>query len=157
MNFGDILLNMGIVAVFAVAMEGVAWFTHKYIMHGFMWVWHEDHHRPRSLGFQKNDLFAVFFSLIAIAFFLAGDLLRFFPLTSAGIGITLYGIGYVLFHDIMFHKRLKRIRIPTRTPYLKGIVHAHVIHHQGSGRTGCTSFGFLYAPPRFRAEVSQGS
>ena len=157
MTIGEFLLNLGIMAAFAVFMEGVAWFTHKYVMHGFLWVWHEDHHRPRGLGFQKNDLFAVFFSLIAIGFFLAGHLLRLVPLTSAGIGITLYGIGYVLFHDIMFHKRLRGIRIPARTSYLKGIVHAHVVHHRGAGRTGGTSFGFLYAPPRFRKEGSQGS
>ncbi|HMP46582.1 MAG TPA: beta-carotene hydroxylase, partial [Sphingopyxis sp.] len=27
-----------------VAMEGVAWASHKYIMHGFGWAWHRDHH-----------------------------------------------------------------------------------------------------------------
>jgi len=25
-------------------MEFVAWFTHKYVMHGFLWVLHKDHH-----------------------------------------------------------------------------------------------------------------
>ena len=25
-------------------MEFMAWFTHKYIMHGFLWVLHKDHH-----------------------------------------------------------------------------------------------------------------
>ncbi len=154
MNFSEILLNLGIVAVLAVFMEGVAWFTHKRVMHGFLWFLHEDHHRPRGRGFQKNDLFAVFFSFIAVGFFLAGHLFRSLPLTSAGVGITLYGIGYMLFHDIMFHKRLRRIRLPARTPYLKRIVHAHAVHHQGSGRTGGTAFGFLYAPARYRPDTA---
>ena len=26
-------------------MEGVTWFVHKYVMHGFLWVLHEDHHQ----------------------------------------------------------------------------------------------------------------
>ena len=153
MNIGQVLFNLGIIVALAVFMEGMAWFTHKYIMHGFLWGLHEDHHHPRSRGFQKNDLFAVFFSLIAIGFFLAGNLLESLPLTSAAIGITLYGIGYVLFHDIMFHKRVKGIRLPARTPYLKRIVHAHSVHHQTSGRAGGTAFGFLYAPPRYRPDA----
>ena len=39
-------------------MEGVAWFTHKYVMHGFLWVWHRSHHTPRTGMFELNDLFA---------------------------------------------------------------------------------------------------
>ena len=27
-----------------VTMEGVAWVAHKYLMHGLMWYFHEDHH-----------------------------------------------------------------------------------------------------------------
>ncbi|VAW03475.1 Beta-carotene hydroxylase, partial [hydrothermal vent metagenome] len=27
-----------------IAMEFIAWGTHKYIMHGFGWSWHRDHH-----------------------------------------------------------------------------------------------------------------
>ncbi|HEU0125245.1 MAG TPA: carotene hydroxylase, partial [Flavobacterium sp.] len=25
-------------------MECVTWLTHKYVMHGFMWYFHADHH-----------------------------------------------------------------------------------------------------------------
>ncbi len=31
-------------------MEFMAWFTHKYIMHGFLWYLHEDHHKKNVLG-----------------------------------------------------------------------------------------------------------
>ena len=27
-------------------MEFMAWFTHKYVMHGFLWNLHFDHHKP---------------------------------------------------------------------------------------------------------------
>ena len=42
-----------------VLMEGVTWLTHKYVMHGFLWNLHEDHHRPRPGIFEKNDAFFV--------------------------------------------------------------------------------------------------
>lgn len=41
-----ILINVGIVVLTVIAMEFVAWFAHKFIMHGLLWKWHEDHHDP---------------------------------------------------------------------------------------------------------------
>ena len=43
----------------AAAMEFVAWFSHKYIMHGFGWAWHRDHHEPHDNKLEKNDLFGI--------------------------------------------------------------------------------------------------
>ena len=57
-----ILLNLSIVLAMAAFMEFVAWATHKYVMHGFLWVLHADHHRPSHRGLQKNDWFSVFFA-----------------------------------------------------------------------------------------------
>jgi beta-carotene 3-hydroxylase len=142
----NILLNVIVFVTMAIYMEYVAWFTHKYVMHGFLWVLHEDHHRPRHRGLQKNDLFAVFFSAISFVTIYAGLLRGVMPLTSAGLGIALYGVGYVLFHDVMFHRRIPGLRIQAKGPYLERIVRAHRIHHQRGGRTESTAFGFLYAP-----------
>ena len=54
-----------------VIMEGITWFTHKYVMHGFMWYFHEDHHQPKYQNpLEKNDFFFIIFSLalfIAVA------------------------------------------------------------------------------------------
>ena len=37
-------------------MEFVAWATHKYVMHGFLWHLHKDHHVVnKDHKFQKND------------------------------------------------------------------------------------------------------
>ena len=38
------MLFVGIIIVTFFLMEGVAWAAHKYIMHGFLWHLHEDHH-----------------------------------------------------------------------------------------------------------------
>ena len=48
-----------IVLATVVAMEWVAWASHKYIMHGFGWGWHRDHHEPHDNLLEKNDLYAV--------------------------------------------------------------------------------------------------
>jgi len=34
------LIYLGCVLGAFVAMEFIAWFTHKYVMHGMLWVWH---------------------------------------------------------------------------------------------------------------------
>ena len=45
------MVNIAIVLAAVLGMEGVAWLAHKYIMHGFGWNWHEDHHKPH---FEKD-------------------------------------------------------------------------------------------------------
>ena len=52
-------------------MEFMAWFTHKYIMHGFLWSLHKDHHhKDHSSWWERNDLFFVFYALVSIGCFL---------------------------------------------------------------------------------------
>ena len=46
-----------------ILMEGAAWSAHKYLMHGFLWKVHEDHHKPTGHVFQKNDLFFLIFAI----------------------------------------------------------------------------------------------
>jgi beta-carotene 3-hydroxylase len=145
----SIVVNILLFVGLAVFMEYVAWFTHKYVMHGFLWVLHEDHHRPQHRGLQRNDLFAVFFSLVSFALIFPGLLYTIWPLASAGLGIALYGVGYVLFHDVMFHRRIPGLRLKVRGAYLQRIVRAHRLHHQNSNsKEGGSLFGFLYAPKR---------
>ncbi len=133
----------------AAAMEAVAWATHKYVMHGWLWVLHEDHHRPHGRGLQKNDLFAVFFAVPSFLLFLWGSGAGGWAASAAGAGLALYGLGYFLFHDVMFHKRVPWLRLRPSTFYLRRIVRGHADHHQTFGRGEARSFGFLYAPPRF--------
>jgi beta-carotene 3-hydroxylase len=130
-------------------MEWVAWATHKYVMHGFLWVLHEDHHRPQHRGWQKNDLFSLFFSVISCLLIINGLRFHTWPVASVGLAMALYGVGYVLFHDVMFHRRIPGLRIKPRGRYLQRIVRAHKLHHQKSNqKENGVAFGFLYAAKR---------
>ena len=62
------LVNVFIVLGTFIFMEGVAWFTHKYIMHGFLWSWHKSHHKKHDHFLEMNDVFAVVFSIVIFAF-----------------------------------------------------------------------------------------
>ena len=53
-------------------MECVTWLTHKFVMHGFLWYLHEDHHQPKYKSvFEKNDLFFVIFAVPSIEYIAA--------------------------------------------------------------------------------------
>jgi len=94
-------------------MEFVAWSNHKYVMHGFLWRWHKDHHvndRKKVAmedmefsGFEKNDLFFIVYALPAIILIITGLLFSISELLFIGIGITLYGFTYFLIHDVLIH------------------------------------------------------
>jgi beta-carotene 3-hydroxylase len=130
-------------------MEGVAWFTHKYIMHGVLWVWHRSHHRVHNHVLERNDLFALVFSIPSVLLIVLGyeveslSLLKF-----VGYGILLYGVFYFVFHDVIVHRRI-RISFKAKNPYMKRIIHAHYMHHKTHTKEGAEAFGFLYAPKKY--------
>lgn len=137
-------------------MEGVAWFSHKYVMHGFLWSWHKSHHHPYQGVLEKNDLFAVVFSIPAVATIFIGLTFTFmYWLFWVGLGITGYGIFYVLFHDILVHRRIKHGMRPTNS-YLRRLIRAHKIHHKVTEKDGNEAFGFLYAPKKYEASKFEG-
>ncbi len=138
------LLSVFVTLTVFISMEGVAWFLHKYVMHGFGWFLHEDHHRYTGRRFQKNDAFGVFFAVLSFLFILTGILSGFDVRLAIGIGIMLYGIGYFLVHDIFFHRRI-RIKYRPKSAYMKRVLDAHALHHQKSTAHTGVNFGFLYA------------
>lgn len=143
------MVNFLIVISTFIFMEGFAWFTHKYIMHGLMWSWHKSHHTHNKGWFEVNDLFGVIFGITATAFIVIGsEFEQLHSLFYIGIGITLYGIGYFVFHDIIVHRRIKIKFIP-QNRYLKRIMNAHYIHHKIHEREGAEAFGFLYALKKY--------
>ncbi|WP_318366581.1 sterol desaturase family protein [Enterobacter sp.] len=146
-------INALIVVISIIAMEGIAAFTHRYIMHGFAWRWHESHHTPRTGWFELNDLFAVIFALVAIALIAVGTM-GVWPLQWIGAGMTAYGALYFLVHDGLVHQRWPFHWVP-RKGYLKRLYQAHRLHHAVRGRKDCVSFGFLYAskPSDLQAEL----
>jgi len=144
-----IILNISIVVGTFIFMEGVAWFTHKYIMHGFLWNLHKSHHKTHKHFFEMNDLFAVMFSLPSILLIYLGFSYESFSLLkSFGIGIFLYGVAYITFHDIIVHRRIK-INFKTSNKYMKRIMNAHFVHHKIHTKKGAKAFGFLFAPKKY--------
>lgn len=129
--------------------EFIAWFTHKYIMHGFLWVWHKSHHTVHDHTLEKNDWFAVVFSIPSIALFVVSTSRYPNPyLFSVAIGILCYGLFYLVFHDIIVHQRIKW-KLAKKSRYLQRMIHAHYIHHAKHSKDGCEAFGFLYAPKKY--------
>lgn len=129
--------------------EFVAWFTHKYVMHGFLWSWHKSHHTVHRKALERNDLFALVFSLPSIGLFYYFSLVSYNPyMLAVGLGIFLYGVFYFLFHDVIVHQRIKW-RPLRQSRYLQRMIHAHYIHHARHSKEDCEAFGFLYAPKRY--------
>ncbi|HEY0957914.1 MAG TPA: beta-carotene hydroxylase, partial [Novosphingobium sp.] len=67
------LAAAAIVLVTILAMEGVAWASHKYVMHGFGWAWHRDHHEPHDRVLERNDLYAIVGAAMSISMFALGS------------------------------------------------------------------------------------
>lgn len=143
-----ILLYILIIFVTFLFMELVAWFLHKYIMHGFGWYLHEDHHRYTKGRFEKNDIFGLFFSILSFTLVLTGYLGGLDIRIPIGIGVMMYGIGYFLVHDTFFHRRIK-IKYRPKSSYMKRVLYAHSIHHQKSTAHKGVCFGFLYASKKY--------
>lgn len=138
-----------IILVAFLFMEFMAWFTHKFVMHGFLWVLHKDHHVPHKNKLEKNDWFAVMFGLPSIILILTGASQHNDLSLSLGIGIALYGFAYFLFHDVYFHQRLRWFK-RTDNLYLNAIVNAHADHHKPGENI---NFGFLVAPVKYYKEA----
>lgn len=128
--------------------EFVAWFTHKYIMHGVLWVWHKSHHTVHDHALEKNDWFAVVFSLPSIALFWYSSTTSNPYLFAVALGILCYGLFYLIFHDVIVHQRIKW-RPAKRSKYLQRMINAHYVHHTKHTKEGCEAFGFLYAPKKY--------
>ncbi len=146
-----------IVIATVLAMEGVAWASHKYIMHGFGWGWHRDHHEPHDRALEKNDLFGIVGAMLSIGLFAIGRWgpgdEGFEPATWMGLGVLIYGVIYTLVHDGLVHQRY--FRWVPKNGYAKRIVQAHKLHHATLSREGGVSFGFVFAgqPERLKAEL----
>ena len=136
------LLNISITIFTFFAMEFVAWFTHKYIMHGFLWNVHLDHHQvDKNKKIQKNDYFFLIFALPSILSIILGSTNSNY-LLYIGIGIALYGFAYFIVHEIIIHQRIKIFR-NINSKYIRAIKRAHKIHHKNIEKEDGESFGML--------------
>ncbi len=135
-----------------ILMECVAWFAHKFIMHGLLWVLHKDHHHKVSKGFfEHNDFFFLIFALPGITNLIIGMNQNYNFLFWIGLGISLYGFCYFFVHDIFIHQRFKIFR-NSKSRYLKGIRRAHKNHHKHIGKERGECFGMLWVPIKYFKE-----
>ena len=148
----SIALSIGITAITFLIMEGVTWCTHKYVMHGFLWYLHEDHHQPKySSVFEKNDMFFVIFAIPSITLFYFGAVPELNYLFFIGLGILFYGMAYFLVHDVFIHRRFDWFR-NTNSKYLQALRKGHKVHHKHLGKEDGECFGMLYVPWKYFSE-----
>ncbi len=133
-------------------MEFVAWFTHKYVMHGFLWHLHEDHHtHTNKTFFEKNDAFFLIFAFPGMASILIGTWLSNPFWLAIGLGVTAYGACYFLVHDVFIHRRFKWFR-NSNNFYFRAIRRAHKVHHKHLGKEEGQCFGMLLVPLKYFRE-----
>jgi beta-carotene 3-hydroxylase len=121
-----------IIVVSFVAMEFVSYLVHRFVYHGFAWFIHRSHHTPRTGAFEWNDIFPALFATVTTTLMIialgdpAGQ-----DLLAASIGITAYGIVYLIVHDLYVHRRMKRF--PLKIRFLANVKRAHAVHHRFGG------------------------
>lgn len=147
-----VFLYIAIVLATVLGMEFVAWFAHKYLMHGWLWIWHEDHHKPhyeKEGFFEKNDLFFLVFALPSMTCYIVGSLFMDYRwVLFIGIGISIYGLIYFLIHDVYIHQRFKWFR-QLDNKYSRAILRAHGAHHAKTQKEDGESFGLLIVNPKY--------
>ncbi len=132
-----------------LGMEFMAWFTHKFIMHGFLWRLHQDHHHKRhDSWWERNDYFFLFYAMVSIFCFVRWSYYDFWAGLPLGLGIFAYGLTYFFVHDIFIHQRFKLFR-NANNRYARAIRRAHKMHHKHLGKDEGECFGMLLPPLKY--------
>ena len=142
---------MMFISAFIIAfclMEFNAWAAHKFLMHGFLWSVHEDHHQPKGTIFQKNDLFFLIFAIPSWLCIMLGLMWNVPFAAGFGFGIALYGLVYFLIHDVLIHRRFNWFD-NFNNLYFKAIRKAHRAHHMNPNKEKGECFGMLVVPLKY--------
>lgn len=140
-----------LLATFCI-MEGITWLTHKYVMHGFLWYLHRDHHQVEPGFFEKNDAFFIIFAVPSILLIFFGTYDNVWWMQSIGFGIMAYGFAYFLVHDVIIHQRFKWFT-KSNSSYVRAIRWAHKMHHKHLDRFDGESFGMLLVAGKYRDKI----
>jgi len=127
------------------SMELIAWFMHKYVMHGFLWEIHKDHHNPDGKLIQKNDFFFLIFAIPSWLCIMLGMIYLNDLSVGIGIGIAIYGLAYFLVHEVLIHRRLNWFD-GIDNKYIQSIKRAHRALHEKTEKKNGKSFGLLIFP-----------
>ena len=150
----QIILPIAIILGTLAGMESFSWFIHKYLFHGPLWFIHRSHHQQRSGWFEFNDIFSLLFAIISVYLMWMGRIdldIKFW----IGVGITVYGIIYFIFHDWFIHNRFQSFK--TDNSYLLGIRRAHKIHHKSTEKSPAEEFGLLLASKKYFKQSTRSS
>ena len=135
-------------------MEVITWLTHKYVMHGFLWTLHEDHHKPSKQSFEKNDTFFFIFAVPSWLCIMLGSEQQSWWVVSIGAGIALYGVAYFFVHDVIIHQRFKWFS-RSGNRYVKTIRWAHKMHHKHLKKEDGESFGMLFVAKKYWDKIKR--
>lgn len=135
-------------------MEGITWLTHRFVMHGFLWSLHEDHHKKGPGFLEKNDAFFIIFAIPGWLCLMLGGMSGAYWVVSIGAGITLYGLAYFIVHEIIIHQRF-RLFSRSNNRYIRAIRWAHKMHHKHPGKEHGESFGMLIVAGKYWQKVRQ--
>ncbi len=137
-------------AAVAVAMDGWAALLHRCVWHRRLWRVHVSHHRRRAGRFEANDVLSASHAPLAFALVILGCVGSPGPARElsfgVGLGMSIFGVAYVLVHDGLAHRRLpveRLLRVPVLGRYLFAVVRAHRRHHR---RGGGPPFGLFFGP-----------
>lgn len=148
------ILYISITLLVFFGMEGITWLTHKYIMHGFLWYLHEDHHQKGNGFFEKNDAFFLIFAIPSWLCIMLGSMHQNYISVSIGAGIAMYGAAYFIVHEVIIHQRFKWFT-RSNNRYVKVIRWAHKMHHKHLDKHDGESFGMLWVAKKYWEKVKR--
>ena len=148
----DILLYILVLLGTFIVMEGVTWCTHKFVMHGFLWYLHKDHHKVQPGIFEKNGAFSIIFAVPSILLIYFGTYNDVWWQQAIGFGIMAYGFAYFMVHDVIIHQRFKWFT-KSKSTYVRAIRWAHKMHHKHIDKHDGESFGFLFVNKKYWDKV----
>lgn len=139
----------------AFAMEPWAAYLHGRVWHRRLYSIHRSHHVPQEGFWEANDIFSVLHAPPAMALILYGclgtpGLVRELAF-AVGLGMTAFGLAYMLVHDGLIHGRLPVSGL-RRFRFFQRIEVAHQKHHDKGG----PPFGLFRGPTeraRFEARM----
>lgn len=135
-------------------MEGITWLTHRFVMHGFLWYLHQDHHQKGTGFFEKNDAFFLIFAIPSWLCIMMGLQNEIYWVAAIGFGIALYGLAYFIVHEVIIHQRFKWFTRSNNT-YIRAIRWAHKMHHKHLNKEEGESFGMLMVAKKYWDKVRE--
>ena len=135
-------------------MEGITWCTHRFVMHGFLWYLHKDHHQIEPGFFEKNDAFFIIFAIPSMLLIYFGTFNQVWWQQATGFGIMAYGFAYFMVHDVIIHQRFKWFT-RSNNRYIRAIRWAHKMHHKHLNKEQGESFGMLYVAQKYWQKIQR--